>query len=280
MPVAPHFTVDTRGLFRDLRAFQEHSKKDIGDNLAMAGRGIMREVVAVTPPNHIAGQGDGEKVGGADARKLGEAAIMGDLYKIFFPATAGFMRKFLHANPDGSRASDAKGKSGHGTVVKVLTLETMRAYHRGRKNSAGRVGGKATGASLRQARAEQLKANPSGAELSGLDFAIVRKEDFTAYAKMIMDRVGWMGHGWGPGASRLNVSLPAYVSRHPASHGTIAMALGPDKFFISATNNVAYASNPAGYTRRVQYAVNKQAEKLRNRVQFFLEKRGKETLGK
>jgi hypothetical protein len=291
MPVAPQFTVNTKALFDALREFQATSKRDFGENLLLAGRGVIRNVIAITPPNRIeqrdvSGIGaDGNEItgtmsttiGGVQARKQGEAAIMSDLYRIFFPASAGFMKKFLHANPDGTQARDFahKGQKSIGTVmVRVMSREQMRSFHRGKKNSKGRVRGGGEGGQLNFDHAESLKTGMNKAQLSGLEFAIVSPADFKAYAAEIKTHVGWLGHGWSAAASKLKVKMPKFMDRFESQSGGISIEMGPDKFSIKATNTVGYADDVRGYQRRIQEAVNRQAAAFAKRTAFFLDKRG------
>ena len=291
MPVAPQFTVHTKGLFDALREFQATSKRDFSDNLLLAGRGVIRNVIAITPPNRIedrdvSGIGaDGNEitgtmsttVGGIQARKQGEAAIMSDLYRIFFPASAGFMKKFLHANPDGTQARDFahKGQKSIGSVmVRVMSREQMRAFHKGKKNSKGRVRGGGEGGQLNFDHAESLKTGINKTQLANLEFAIVSPADFRAYAAEIKKHVGWLGHGWSAAASKLKVKMPAFMDRFDGPGGGISIALGPDKFSIKATNTVGYADDVRGYQRRIQAAVDRQATAFAKRTAFFLDKRG------
>lgn len=280
MPVAPTFRVNTKVLFRQLDEFQKHSRRDFAANLELAGRGVVKNVVAITPPNRVekGGEGEGDSlVGGVQARKQGEAAIMSDLYRIFFPASAGFMKKFLHANPDGTRAEafGHQGQKAIGTVqVRVMSLGQMRAFHKSKKNSKGRVRGGGEGGRLNFTHAQELKTGMNKSQLSGLEYAIVSPKDFKEYAKMIKERVGWLGHGWGAAASRLKVTLPTYMSRFATSHGNIQLDLGPAKFRVKATNNIAWAQDVRGYTRRLQEAVARQASAFAKRTAYFLDKRG------
>ena len=291
MPVAPQFTVHTKALFDALREFQATSKKDFSDNLLIAGRGVIRNVIDITPPNRIedrdvSGIGaDGNEitgtmstaVGGIQARKQGEAAIVSDLYRIFFPASAGFMKKFLHANPDGTQARDFahKGQKSIGSVmVRVMSREQMRAFHKGKKNSKGRVRGGGEGGQLNFDHAESLKTGMNKTQLANLEFAIVSPADFKAYAAEVKTHVGWLGHGWSAAASKLKVKMPAFMDRFDGQGGSISIALGPDKFSIKATNTVGYADDVRGYQRRIQAAVDRQASAFAKRTAFFLDKRG------
>jgi len=155
MPIAPSFEVNMREFLAALQDFQGHSKRDFAVNLQINARGILRNALAITPPNRIEDRSavvvnsDGSSsnatasfaVGGRDAQRDGEAAITSDLLRIFLPASPGFMKKFLHANPDGTRAAAAQGKAKKGTVVKVLTQAELRDYHKSRKGANGRVRG-------------------------------------------------------------------------------------------------------------------------------------------
>lgn len=293
MPVAPQFTVHTKALFDALREFQATSKKDFSDNLLLAGRGVIRNVIAITPPNRIeerevSGIGaDGNEitgtmstaVGGIQARKQGEAAIVSDLYRIFFPASAGFMAKFLHANPDGTRLMAFRYKPGGvktvgGVVATVMSSGEMRAFHKSKKNSKGRVAGGGEGGQLNFKHAQQLKTGMTNAQIASLEFAIVSPADFKAYAAQVKTHVGWLGHGWSAAAAKLKVKMPAFMDRFDGQGGSISIALGPDKFSIKATNTVGYADDVRGYQRRIQAAVDRQATAFAKRTAFFLDKRG------
>jgi len=286
MPVAPSFKVNMKPLFAALDEFQRHSRKDFADNLQLAGRGVIRNVVAITPPNRIEEGGEGESdtaVSGVSARQQGEAAIMSDLYRIFFPASAGFMKKFLHANPDGTRAQDfhhPEQKSIGTVLVQVMPLDRMRAFHKSKKGSNGRVRGGGEGGRLNFDRAQKLTTGTTRAGLQNLEYAIVSPADFKAYAKMIKDRVGWLGHGWGPAAARLKVTMPTYMTRFEGSNGSISTVFGPDKFYIRAANNIAWASNVRGYQSRLQSAVNRQASAFAKRTAYFLDRRGQRLAAK
>lgn len=284
MPAPVAFKVNMKPLFAALQEFQKTSRKDFSANLELAGRGVIKNVVAITPPNRASSNADGEGglTGGVQARKQGEAAIMADLRRIFFPASDGFMAKFLHANPDGTklrkfRYAQAKKRGADRTkgevVIRVMSLAEMKAYHKSKKGSNGRVRGGGEGGRLNFKHAEQLKTGLNKAQIASLDYAIVKTADFKDYAKVVKERVGWLGHGWGPAASRLKVTLPTYIARHESSHGSIQIDLGPTKFRIKAANNIGWASDVKGYARRLQDAVNRQADAFRKRTYFWLQKR-------
>lgn len=291
MPVAPEYVVHTADLFARLREFQATSKRDFSENLLLAGRGVVRNIITITPPNRIeqtevSGIGaDGNEitgtmsttVGGIEARRQGEAAVMSDLYRIFFPATAGFMKKFLHANPDGTQARDFahQGQKSVGTVmVRVMSRDQMREFHKSKKNSKGRVRGGGEGGRLNFDHAEELKTGMNKSQLANLEFAIVSPADFRSYAAEVQTHVGWLGHGWSAAAAKLKVKMPAFMDRFETAGGAISIALGPDKFSIKAMNTVGYAADVRGYQRRIQEAVNRQAAAFAKRTAFFLDKRG------
>ncbi len=86
------------------------------------------------------------------------------------------------------------------------------------------------------------------------------------------NQVGTLAAGWNAAAAAINVSRPAWISRHGTRNGQILMELDGENMRIVFSNDVPYANHVTDFERRVQTAVNWQARDLNKRVDAFAQK--------
>lgn len=89
----------------------------------------------------------------------------------------------------------------------------------------------------------------------------VAAKDFNAYQKILISRVGYLAAGWRAAANALGSKLPSWIQRHNAP-GTASVRDSFNGTTVTATNRVRYAST-GDNARRVKWAINRQARKLR-----------------
>ena len=113
--------ITPRNTDKFLRAFETYmrdSKRSRTEAMKTQARGILRSVIAVTPPSGWdagANEGKGEMTSGVDSKKRGEAAVLNDLAKI--------MRSYSGSKPDPSPPASihrAYRQASTGRVAKNL----------------------------------------------------------------------------------------------------------------------------------------------------------------
>ncbi len=262
------FNVNMGPLMRALLTFQQTSKKAFSENLVMVAKGVIKRVIALTPP--ASGKAN------SGAKQAGEAAIMRDLFRIFMPQSRENLEQFWGMAPSGEIREEFahKGQKALGTVItKVLKREDLVGWHNSRRNATnGRVMGGGAGGSLNRTRAASLTTGLRKKDLLGLDIGLVESRDFKWFADRVKARVGILAAGWNRAADTLKVSRPQWIKRHGSGRGDIKVNLSSANLSIVASNDVRYAGNVRDLDRRVQSAVNQQAEALRRRIAQYLEK--------
>ena len=96
----------------------------------------------------------------------------------------------------------------------------------------------------------------------------VAAADFNAYQKLVLARVGFLASGWKAAATALGSKLPAWIRRHNGP-GDATVHESFNGITVTATNKVRYASS-GDNDRRVKWAINRQAGKLRAQLDYQL----------
>jgi len=96
----------------------------------------------------------------------------------------------------------------------------------------------------------------------------VASADFNAYQKLVLARVGFLASGWKAAATALGSKLPAWIRRHNGP-GDASVHESFNGITVTATNKVRYASS-GDNDRRVKWAINRQAGKLRAQLDYKL----------
>lgn len=100
----------------------------------------------------------------------------------------------------------------------------------------------------------------------------VGKSELLALQRRLLKEVGWLAAGWNEAALKLGVRLPAWVTRHGTGKGSIAITQSGSLFRITIANEVGFVGNVKGFSRRIQSAINLQANAMRRQAEHLLKK--------
>ena len=100
----------------------------------------------------------------------------------------------------------------------------------------------------------------------------VGKSELLALQRRLLKEVGWLAAGWNAAAKRLGVRLPAWVARHGSGRGSIGVMDSGGRFRITIANEVGFVGNVKGFTRRIQSAINLQANAMKRKAEHLLKK--------
>ncbi len=158
----------------------------------------------------------GKGAQGSAAKKRGEAAVERDIFKLMRPVK--------------SFGKDADALRGAGMFIEAPSAESPAAIHKANRSKTGRV---------------RRKLNPKIA---------IKASDFRRYVASKKKMVGFLASGWKAAATKLGVSLPAWVTRHTGSGGGVIKSTAAS-IEVSATTRVRNA-RMLELERRVQSAIN------------------------
>lgn len=186
-------------------------------------------------------------------------------------AARGFVKDIVAITPPASQGSSgaAAKKAGEnavlGDVLKlaqpvvavgrgaqkqlVSATELLAAHARSRNGANGRVNPRS--------RKEKL---------------LVAQQVAVRVITQLQKRVGWLAAGWNKAASHLGVRLPAWVRRHGDSYGEVKAEVTATKFRLELGNVVRFVGNVRDYGRRVQRALDYQANKLDRQADYLMKK--------
>ncbi|PTY02741.1 hypothetical protein DB346_08170 [Verrucomicrobia bacterium LW23] len=233
--------VNTRSFEAALLDLYGATRRDMTELLREQARGFIRQVVLITPPG-------GGSVTGVAARARGNLRIEQDIRRVF--------RELRHEKWTSPEIKDAIRKKDLAALREIilripelagmevrLTPET--SFHQAARGSRGTV---------------SPRRRPNVLVLDGLG----------AYIREQQKRVGMLASGWNAAAEALGVKLPAWVARHGNSRGSVLLQLNEPNFSIRLANDVPFAGNTRDLTRRVQWALDRQASGTQKRVEFIL----------
>lgn len=229
------------------------SSRDHMTILAEQARGIIKEIVRVTPPGT-----DGVPGGTKKAQAMGETAVARDIYAVYgTPGTAFDLLEqtnrqtaleFWGLRKDG-RVAEAQ------MLFQVTTGKMMTAFdggyeHKRARKSGGRV--------------------PRGQKKV---IYVMEKGPLTKYIDQIQERVHHLAAGWEAGALKLGIHLPQMITKHTAP-GSVFYEIGESRLRIEVTNGVSYASQ-ADVERRISWAVKAQTNKMDRQWNDWMDKLNK-----
>lgn len=251
-----------------MQQFIAHSKRDAAAVLIEVARNFVRRAVAITPPSQ--GKANNE------SKKRGEAAVMGDLRRIFAPSTQDFIDFFIRVN-GGREASSAfghKGAAALGLVYdRVLDKGEMVEWHESRRNkSNGRVSGGGDGGSLNRTRAESLTTGMRKKDLRSLDIGLVEDGQFQWFANRVKKRVGLLAGGYNAAAEKLGYRMPLWAKRHGTGRGDVEINLAGTHLYVVITNDVRFGGSIKGRRRALQAALDQQIAAMERRLAYFMKK--------
>jgi hypothetical protein len=104
-----------------------------------------------------------------------------------------------------------------------------------------------------------------------IDQMIVRKSTFDRYLNAQAKKIGYYSGGWGQAARMIGVPMPAYMRRHAATTpGGAQLLIGPTRLTFRFENAANFGSVDRDMKRRVQWAVDVQANKMERRLPFLI----------
>ena len=243
-----------KAAMKRLRTERGSTKKEVCE---MAARGFVRAIVLVTPPAS-------QKSSGSDAKKAGEKAIESDLRKIFKICSPKQIQDFIDMNNGVSEKHPFgfKGARAIGDVeARVLTLPEMKAWHDDRRRKDGRV------MDIHATVTTGLRKM----DLKGLDQGLVTAGNFATFLRAMIAFVGELASGWNAAAEKLNVrGIPAWIKRHGNSRGEVVITVTDTMFRIECSNAVKFVGNVRDYDRRIQLAVQYEANAMNRNADFLL----------
>lgn len=230
MKPALHF--DTSAFSRALAAMRKTSKRDFQTLLREQARGVVRQIIAFTPP----AQGKAN----SEARKLGEKAVAASLARILKTGSPDFIEFFerLDAGRRGALGYD---------YSRVLQKGDLASFHQRLRDQDGRTerGGEA---------------------------ALVDKRAYQWFRKQTQARVGKLASGWNKAAERLGYSPPAWIRRHGTGRGDCDIQLSGEQMRIVISNEVKFAGNVKDIERSVKKGLANQTRSMERRVADFVAK--------
>lgn len=218
------------------------STRDHFSLMVEQARGIMRRVIAITPPGS-----DGVKAGSRQATEQGKAKTASDIYKLYGTPSDAFD---LIKKEKGEGVADAFWK---------LSKEP------GKASETNQFFREQTGKSFTTfddgAIHKRLRARNGRVNRSKIIYFVSNPEAVSDYVAKKQGNVNWLVAGWKRTALKLGVSLPSSISRHD-SPGEVILEATAERLRMVATNAVSFASNVRDIERRLQWAMNKQTDAM------------------
>ncbi len=271
---ADEIAVDSTALDLALARTISESKRFPDEVIKEAARGIVRLVIGITPPASITKgdvTDDGSQIWnvvlGGQARMQGQRKILANLSHIY-----GTPRQAMEVVKQAGDATMAKGFWAHFKQGEFNRANELLRYVNG--GDPGFYEFDDGALHRRLGRGARKKAQPY--------FYTYEEQELKDYVKEIIARVGWLASGWNIAAVALGVIPPAWILRHGAP-GSVHVETTEFGISIVMTNKVRFAGEVKGWERRIQYAMDKQADRMTNRSAKFmlnaLKKEGFDVIG-
>lgn len=178
----------------------------------------------------------------------------------------GFVRRVIDMTPPGServRGASAKRQGEMAVRADMRKLFTPRRF---------KVKTKAKHTDL--AALHKRHRNQRG-RVNGRPRYSVKTEDFRTYEKEMLAQIGTLAAGWNAAARALGVRVPAWISRHGSRYGTVEIRLSGNTIWITVSNKVPFVGSVGDLSRRVQFALNAQADAMERQIKVLLAKAAK-----
>ena len=228
-------------------------------------RGVVRRVVGITPPASITSSNFKDETGadvwhvvqGGAAKRQGERTVISDIAKIYGTRAGavqvikehethkGMVKGFVKYISSGELPR-AQELFRYATSKGLIKFDDG-ALHRSRRNARGRVG-----------------------RINGPLVYVSNDDLLKAYIKKMQSMVGFLAAGWNQACAMLGIQPPPWIWRHNAP-GTGSVEITPTRITIRMVNQVGYAGEIPDFQRRVQFAVDAQADAIRRRSQKFMQ---------
>lgn len=226
------------------------------DHLALAVeqmRGIMREVVKVTPPGHDAIAGGTQK-----AMQHGQAKAAADVRSLYGTPAAAYERI---KQVDTQAALSFAWLNTHGQPDKASQIF---------KTKTGQWFGPFDGGKLHHQNARRLKGKAQRSRRGQPIIYISNPEELEAYVSEVQGKVMNLTAGWKQAFAKLGISLPQFVTKHDAP-GSMHVEISDTRIRFIAADEVVYAA-ATGLQRRIQFAINRQTGKMNRQWEDYTKK--------
>lgn len=259
--------VDLAEFERQFSRFALLSRRSLEDEFRHQVKGLIKEVVDITPPAH----GKGTR---GRARKMGQKKIATDLV--------------------GGGSGRGRRRAGVFTVLSDSLIDSAietGAYEGGENvrlwvTKDGRVYGTQRhffrpDASMTEMRAHHKRYFKNGemsragtytrdiARWRWIDQMVVRVSTFNRYLKSQQRKVGFYAAGFAPALAGTRQPLPVYMRGH-VTEGTFVLSLGDTTLEMRAANRVGYSRLDRHLRRRVEWAARAQAGKMERQIPYLI----------
>ena len=95
---------------------------------------------------------------------------------------------------------------------------------------------------------------------------------FNRVLSLLQKHVGWLAAGLNAAATKLGFSLPAWIKRHGNKFGSISVKASANGIRIRIIQNVPYADDVKGYTRRWNFALEKEYKAIYAQAKIIWDK--------
>jgi hypothetical protein len=245
-------TFNTSRLDAALRNYQLATMKDTPEVVRHAARNFVVKAAGVTPPA-MNGKADGT------AKKRGEAVIQNDLEHILVGLTPKLYDEFMEM---GGKSVHREMRRKDGSVYVTDTdtaIGDIKGWHQQNRRENGRV--------HRVGR----KTRDIGRH-KNWDRGVVPAAEKKAYITKIIRRVGYLAAGWNASASKLGAKLPAWITRQGHGNGQCLVEQTGTGIRIRMENMVGFATKVRGLPRRIQWALDTQANAMERAVTNIIRK--------
>ena len=103
----------------------------------------------------------------------------------------------------------------------------------------------------------------------------VKSAELRALQAKLFANVGWLAAGWNKAAEKLGLSgrsWPGWVQRHTGAKGYCNISVAEGRFRIEIANTVPFIGNVKDLNRRIQAAIDYQANAMNRQAVFLLKK--------
>lgn len=186
-------------------------------------------------------------------------------------AARGFVRDMVKITPPGSSgvSGSAAKKVGEKSIeigISAIMTAAPKGFH-GPFEDPAVVHARSRNPRTGRTDKRVLKGSHRGAGKIEIDPATL-----VAFQKKLLLLVGLLASGWNSAANHLGVKLPAWVSRHPSSRGSVQVKADGYKFSITLNNEVKFVGGVKDYERRLEWAVKQQAKKMDRQCDFLMKR--------
>lgn len=249
--MAREILIQYDGFIESLEKRVATGSRDLYTVAAEQLRGVYRTIIEITPPAHSG-------VTGKAAEAHGKALVASDIRKIYGTPGDAYDRIAETSRAKASAFWLLRKKRKPQQAAEILQKVTGKRFyafdggtlHRRMRNARGRVAGKA-------------------AYNGKYGFYVESAKDVEDYIEAVQADVGYLMGGWRDIANKLGIPLLEFAARQN-SPSLARVEITPFRLGIYAENSIPWASY-AGVERRVQWAIDRQEEKMERAYQHFIE---------